>query len=129
MFCFYCRVRRVGCFLQVYDRDGNQLAHFVKGDPYLKVLVRCMGACTTPMKRSLITALKYDRRVCHDKRVYSVPLGRASTHTRVPLLPVVVFDSVVGNDASSRSLFESEHGEHQGPRDAGDRGRLAPDEA
>lgn len=26
-----------GYGVQVYDRDGNQLAHFVKGDPYLKV--------------------------------------------------------------------------------------------
>lgn len=30
------------CFLQVYDRDGNQVAHFVKGDPYLKVTSRIM---------------------------------------------------------------------------------------
>lgn len=27
--------------VQVYDRDGNQIAHFVKGDPYLKVKRDC----------------------------------------------------------------------------------------
>lgn len=27
--------------MQVYDRDGNQIAHFVKGDPYLKVDSDC----------------------------------------------------------------------------------------
>lgn len=32
-----CHGPCAACFLQVYDRDGNQLCHFVKGDPYLKV--------------------------------------------------------------------------------------------
>ncbi len=36
------------CFLQVYDRDGNQLAHFVKGDPYLKVCTCSLP--TAPMR-------------------------------------------------------------------------------
>lgn len=49
-----CFAVHVACFLQVYDRDGNQLAHFVKGDPYLKVSCAYGGCKILRMKHTVL---------------------------------------------------------------------------